>query len=107
MIARRVEGIREIMRKAGGQQAALPYVLIENSDRCQRNAAGEKVLENGSPWVPTFFEKVVDVAMKFPRAYKYNPNSVNQGEQLFTKFCLIPIVLVVQVTLLPLLVWTR
>lgn len=97
MIARRVEGIREIMRKAGGQQAALPYVLIENSDRCQRNAAGEKVLENGSPWVPTFFEKVVDVAMKFPRAYKYNPNSVNQGEQLFTKFCLIPIVLVVQV----------
>jgi len=97
MINRRVEGIREIMRKAGGRDAPLPYVLIENSDRCQRNAAGEKVLENGVTWIPAFFEKVVDKALLFPAPYRYDPKTVNIQKEMFTKFCIIPMILLVQV----------
>ena len=97
MINRRVEGIRDSMRRCGGRHSDLPYVLIENSERCQRNAAGEKILENGVTWIPSFFETVVNVAQTFPTGYKYNARMVDRNHQLFQKFCIIPAVLVVQV----------
>lgn len=99
MIEHRVEEIRKMMMQAGGKDADLPYVLIENSDKCQRNAAGEKVLANETAWIPAFFETVVEVAQNFSGAYRYDPNNVNRQAQLLTKFVLIPLILVFQVTL--------
>lgn len=97
MIEKRVNGIREAMRRAGARDAELPYVLIENNDRCRRNAAGERVLDGRIAWIPAFFETVVEVAQSFSSAYKYNPKSVNKHQQFITKFCIIPLVLLTQV----------
>ena len=97
MIEKRVAGLRDMMKKAGSRDAELPYVLIENSDRCQRNSSREKVLGNGTVWVPAFFETVAQVAQSFPAAYKYNPKMVNRRAQFIAKFIYIPCILLFQV----------
>eukprot|EP00210_Caulerpa_lentillifera_P008839 g8434.t1 len=97
MVDKRVEGIRALMRRAGDKEARLPYVLIENSEVCQRNSNGEKVLQNDVVWIPTMFEKIVEVALCFNQAYKYNPKTVNRKQNLITKYCIIPLVLFAQI----------
>lgn len=87
-----------MIRKAGGRNASVPYVLIENSDRCERNAAGEKVI-NREAWIPKMFETVVQVSQRYQHPYRYNPTNVNRNAELFQKFCLIPLILVFQVSL--------
>lgn len=100
MVQSRVEGIRKLMRKAGAKDAQLPFVLIENSEACQRNSNGEKVLQNGEIWIPAMFEKIVEIALCFNQAYRYNPKMVNRRQNLIIKFCWIPLVFAAQVKFL-------
>eukprot|EP00246_Nothoceros_aenigmaticus_P000253 TRINITY_DN1037_c0_g1_i1.p1 TRINITY_DN1037_c0_g1~~TRINITY_DN1037_c0_g1_i1.p1 ORF type:complete len:366 (+),score=68.62 TRINITY_DN1037_c0_g1_i1:42-1100(+) len=39
----------------------LPVVLVENTGRCTTNADGEKLLPDGTVWLPRLVEKIVDV----------------------------------------------
>eukprot|EP00210_Caulerpa_lentillifera_P006678 g6381.t1 len=97
VVQKRVEGIREIMRNAGGYDAPLPYVLIENSESCKKNSSGEKILHSQEAWVPAMFEQIVETALCFNQAYKYNPKTVHQREDFITRFCFIPVILMIQI----------
>ncbi|CAN6284992.1 unnamed protein product [Urochloa humidicola] len=39
----------------------LPIALVENSGRCKTNEHGEKVLPDGTPWVPNLMKEITDV----------------------------------------------
>ena len=57
--AKRGEQVRQAIRKHGKcQDAALPVAYLENSDKCEQNETGEKVLQNGQAWLPQLMEKV-------------------------------------------------
>ncbi|KAD2805311.1 hypothetical protein E3N88_38688 [Mikania micrantha] len=41
---------------------AIPVVLVENSSRCNKNDGGEKILPNGTVWIPHIVETITIVA---------------------------------------------
>ncbi|KAH7301957.1 hypothetical protein KP509_23G050000 [Ceratopteris richardii] len=51
---------KEVVFKKGDPQ--IPIALIENSGRCSTNSGGEKVLPDGSVWLPKLVEHIVDIA---------------------------------------------
>ncbi|KAG0597476.1 hypothetical protein M758_UG342200 [Ceratodon purpureus] len=70
-----VEYAEFVEKRSGALQAAIrqeaglkksekevPYVLVENSGRCNTNAGGEKILPNGTVWLPALVERIVEVA---------------------------------------------
>ena len=44
-------------------RAELPAVLIENSSRCDTNAAGQQVLPNEEAWLPALMNSVRNSAL--------------------------------------------
>ncbi|WOL11608.1 hypothetical protein Cni_G20372 [Canna indica] len=49
------------IRKEEFQKLALPVVLVENSGRCKTNDNGEKILPDGTPWIPKLVEVMTTV----------------------------------------------
>ncbi|KAK9285190.1 hypothetical protein L1049_024377 [Liquidambar formosana] len=41
--------------------AAIPVVLVENSGRCNKNENDEKILPNGTAWIPNLIETITNV----------------------------------------------
>ncbi|KAI3817881.1 hypothetical protein L1987_11681 [Smallanthus sonchifolius] len=41
---------------------AIPVVLVENSSRCNKNDNGEKILPNGTVWIPNIVGTITNVA---------------------------------------------
>ncbi|KVI04348.1 AIG1-like protein [Cynara cardunculus var. scolymus] len=41
---------------------AVPVVLVENSSRCNKNDSDEKILPNGTAWIPSIVETITKVA---------------------------------------------
>lgn len=97
MVQNRVKGIRTLIRRAGGVGAQLPCVLIENSEDCERNSDGERIVQNEEPWVPKLFEKIIEIALCFNSAFRYNSKTVHCRETFITNFCRIPLLLAIQV----------
>lgn len=95
-ISSRVTSIRAAMREAGAQDATLPYALIENSTRCQRNQQDERILPNGCIWIPTLVEQAVDLALENRVGYIYEPIKKRNWLQ---KLFVIPLILLAQVLL--------
>lgn len=56
-LARRLDTLQRALQGAGAG-GPLPYVLIENSSKCNTNDSGEKVLPNGTVWLPQLMRKV-------------------------------------------------
>lgn len=57
-LARRLDGLQRALSSAGASGSPRPYVLIENSSKCNTNEAGDKVLPNGTVWLTALFQKV-------------------------------------------------
>ena len=58
-VKQRASNIRDALHDAGaGPGAELPAVLIENSSRCDTNAAGQQVLPNEEAWLPALMTSV-------------------------------------------------
>lgn len=49
------------MRKLEFQNAAIPVVLVENSGRCNKNDNEEKILPNGTAWIPSLVKTITDI----------------------------------------------
>ncbi|XP_068659116.1 translocase of chloroplast 34, chloroplastic-like [Aristolochia californica] len=49
------------IKKQEFQDSAIPVVLVENSGRCNTNDSGEKVLPNGTSWIPNLVMLITDV----------------------------------------------
>lgn len=56
-LARRLDGLQRTLQAAGAG-GPRPYVLIENSSKCNTNASGDKVLPNGTVWLSALVQKV-------------------------------------------------
>lgn len=64
-VDRRSAILQAVVRKAAGfkkSETQIPVVLVENSGRCNTNSGGEKVLSDGTVWLPYLVEKIVEVA---------------------------------------------
>lgn len=64
--ATRAAELRSVLRRAGARasSAPLPALLADNASRCPTNDAGEPVLLDGEPWLPSLWEAVVDSALQ-------------------------------------------
>ena len=56
-LARRLDMLQRALQGAGAG-GPLPYVLIDNSSKCNTNDNSEKVLPNGTVWLPQLMRKV-------------------------------------------------
>ncbi|KAI7725265.1 hypothetical protein M8C21_026063 [Ambrosia artemisiifolia] len=67
-VARRSEAVLKVvdsgarLKKHGIQDHVIPVVLVENSNRCKQNDNGEKILPNGTVWIPNIVEIITNVA---------------------------------------------
>ncbi|KAK7286625.1 hypothetical protein RJT34_21756 [Clitoria ternatea] len=67
--SRRSEALLRVVRSGARikreafQAAAVPVVLIENSGRCNKNDSDEKVLPNGTAWIPHLVQTITDIAL--------------------------------------------
>ncbi|PNY12341.1 translocase of chloroplast 34-like [Trifolium pratense] len=43
--------------------STIPFVLVENSGKCNKNVDDEKVLPNGIAWIPNLVKTIIEVAM--------------------------------------------
>jgi hypothetical protein len=56
-LARRLDTLQRALQGAGAR-GPVPYVLIDNSSKCNTNDNSEKVLPNGTVWLPQLMRKV-------------------------------------------------
>ncbi|KAF5473701.1 hypothetical protein F2P56_005674 [Juglans regia] len=49
------------LKRRNKQDFALPVVLVENSGRCNKNENDEKVLPNGTAWIPDLVKTITEV----------------------------------------------
>lgn len=64
-VARRSAALLEAIHKEVGFKKGdpqIPVALIENSGRCSTNSGGEKVLPDGTVWLPKLVEHIVEIA---------------------------------------------
>jgi GTP-binding protein len=64
-VEKRSSALQAAIRHEAGlkkSEKEVPYVLVENSGRCNSNAEGEKVLPNGTVWLPALVGQIVEVA---------------------------------------------
>ncbi|XP_020588120.1 translocase of chloroplast 34, chloroplastic-like [Phalaenopsis equestris] len=66
-VARRSEALLRYVQQGGRlskmeyQKNNIPVVLVENSGRCKTNDSGEKILPNGTAWIPSLVETIINV----------------------------------------------
>ncbi|XP_020105009.1 translocase of chloroplast 34, chloroplastic-like isoform X1 [Ananas comosus] len=62
--AKRSEALRKCIRlgarikKQEFQESNIPVVLVENSGRCRTNDSAEKILPDGTPWIPNLVREI-------------------------------------------------
>ncbi|KAE9465104.1 hypothetical protein C3L33_03000, partial [Rhododendron williamsianum] len=100
--SRRSEALLKVVR--GGARIAnremedysLPVVLVENSGRCNKNDCDEKIVPNGTAWIPNLVKTVADVVGNGSKGILVDkkliegPNPNQRGKLL------IPIILAIQ-----------
>ncbi|KAF9623830.1 hypothetical protein IFM89_005415 [Coptis chinensis] len=78
------------------EDSEIPVALAENSGRCQTNEDDEKVLPNGTAWIPHLVEMITEVVLNGSKSILVDKNLIegpNPNEK--NKF-LIPLILAVQ-----------
>ncbi|XP_058078696.1 translocase of chloroplast 34, chloroplastic-like [Magnolia sinica] len=84
------------IKKQEFQGSTIPVVLVENSGRCNTNEGREKILPNGTAWIPNLVKTITDVVSNGSKAIVVDkkliegPNPNDKG-----KF-LIPLILAFQ-----------
>ncbi|KAH9673641.1 translocase of chloroplast 34 [Citrus sinensis] len=56
------------MKKKDIQGSFVPVVLVENSGRCAKNENDEKVLPNGTAWIPNLVKTITEVVLNGSKA---------------------------------------
>lgn len=55
-------GVAARFRKREDLGHAIPVALVENSSRCNKNEGEEKILPNGTSWIPSIVKTIAEVA---------------------------------------------
>jgi hypothetical protein len=67
-------------------EGAVPVVLVENSGRCNKNESDEKILPNGTAWIPNLVQTIADIVLKESKGILVDqkliegPNANNRGK---------------------------
>ncbi|XP_075638054.1 translocase of chloroplast 34-like [Castanea sativa] len=67
--SKRSEALLKVVRMGAGlkkhdkQDFAIPVVLVENSGRCNKTESDEKVLPNGTAWIPHLVKTITEVVL--------------------------------------------
>ncbi|RZC18505.1 Translocase of chloroplast 34 isoform E [Glycine soja] len=77
------------IKKEAFQAASIPVVLVENSGRCNKNDSDEKVLPNGTAWIPNLVQTITDIALNQSESIHVDKNLIegpnpNQRGKLWT-----------------------
>ncbi|KAK6920355.1 AIG1-type guanine nucleotide-binding (G) domain, partial [Dillenia turbinata] len=64
--SRRSEALLKVVRlgarmKKQDSKGSIPVVLVENSGRCNKNEGDEKILPNGTAWIPNLVKTITEV----------------------------------------------
>ncbi|PWA76563.1 translocase of chloroplast 34 [Artemisia annua] len=68
-LAKRSESLLKVVhsgarfKKQDIQNISIPVGLVENSGRCKKNENDEKILPNGTAWIPSIVETITKVAL--------------------------------------------
>ncbi|CAH1441439.1 unnamed protein product [Lactuca virosa] len=68
-LAKRSEALLKVVyrgarfRKLDIEHFPIPIGLVENSSRCNKNEKDEKILPNGSAWIPSIVETITEVSL--------------------------------------------
>ncbi|TKY63105.1 Translocase of chloroplast 34 [Spatholobus suberectus] len=60
--------------------SSIPFVLVENSGRCNKNEKGEEVLPNGTAWTPNLLQTITEVAMRAYKSIYVDKNLIEQPD---------------------------
>ncbi|OIT03042.1 PREDICTED: translocase of chloroplast 34, chloroplastic-like [Nicotiana attenuata] len=92
--SRRSEALLKIVRlgarirKQEIKASSIPVVLVENSGRCNKNEIDEKILPNGTAWIPNLVQTMIDVVSTDSKGILVDqklmegPNPNNKGKVL-------------------------
>ncbi|KAG5086005.1 hypothetical protein JHK82_053402 [Glycine max] len=85
------------IKKEAFQAASIPVVLVENSGRCNKNDSDEKVLPNGTAWIPNLVQTITEIALNKSESIHVDKNLIegpnpNQRGKLW-----IPLVFALQI----------
>lgn len=101
-LAKRSEALLKYIRlgakikKQEFQDKTIPVALVENSGRCKTNEEGEKILPNGTVWIPCLVQTITDVITHGGKSVTVDqklidgPNPNNRGKMF------IPLILAFQ-----------
>ncbi|KAF1883230.1 hypothetical protein Lal_00030334 [Lupinus albus] len=56
--------------------ASIPVVLVENSGRCNTNDSGEKVLPNGTAWIPHLVQTITETTLNESKSIHVDKNLI-------------------------------
>ncbi|XP_020242725.1 translocase of chloroplast 34, chloroplastic-like [Asparagus officinalis] len=91
-LAKRSEALLKYVRLGAGikkkefKDKAIPVTLVENSGRCNTNEEGEKILPNGTTWIPNLVQTITDVTINGGKSITVDqklidgPNPNNRGK---------------------------
>ncbi|KAI4348536.1 hypothetical protein L6164_009249 [Bauhinia variegata] len=51
------------IREDSSLTSSIPVVLVENSGKCHKNESDEKILPNGTAWIPDLVQKITEIAL--------------------------------------------
>ncbi|MED6174548.1 Translocase of chloroplast [Stylosanthes scabra] len=69
-VSKRSEALLKVVRQGARLKrddpvvSGIHFVLVENSGRCNKNESDEKVLPNGTSWIPNLVEKITEVTTR-------------------------------------------
>ncbi|XP_061355993.1 translocase of chloroplast 34 [Gastrolobium bilobum] len=64
------------IKKEAFQASTIPVVLIENSGRCNKNDSEEKVLPNGTAWIPHLVQTITEIALNKSESIHVDKNLI-------------------------------
>ncbi|CAA7392008.1 unnamed protein product [Spirodela intermedia] len=84
------------IRKQEYQDSAIPIALVENTGKCATNEGGEKVLPDGTVWIPNLVKTITDIVLNGSKAITVDQKLIdgpnpNQRGKIF-----IPLILALQ-----------
>lgn len=100
--ARRSEALLKVLdsgswfKKREVQEHKVPVVLVENSSRCNKNDNEEKILPNGTAWIPNIVEVITEVATNGSQSIKVDQKLIDGPNANAKGKAFIPLILAFQ-----------
>ncbi|WZZ37782.1 hypothetical protein YC2023_034041 [Brassica napus] len=93
-VSRRSDALLKLIRGAAQlkkqdmQGSLIPVILVENSGRCHKNESDEKILPDGTSWIPNLFKTITEISFNCNKSIHVDkklvegPNPNDRGKRL-------------------------